>query len=185
MHRADNPNLHEFSFPRETRTRTSENLLRVEFEAQDRKSARYRRKMDREISSARQELAEIEARTPSPRRASASSQAQEKFSVTPEPDCSDLLAMKTKRNLALSHKLANSLEVKRQQRESSPNSPCYGHQPVVSVSPRAVQELQKAATVLKNTPHEAEVLKLLTTVQPASPSVSPRGNSRSPRNPRS
>ncbi|GFR90566.1 hypothetical protein ElyMa_000821800 [Elysia marginata] len=133
--------------------RTSENLLKVEFEAQDRKSERYRRRMDRQISSARQELAEIEARTPSPR--------------------------------------GKTSKVKRQQRETSPNrngdSPSYSQQTLVSVSPRSVQELHRAAAVLKNTPHEAEVLKLLTTVQPASPAASgsPRASSRSPRNPRS
>ncbi|GFN97789.1 hypothetical protein PoB_002429500 [Plakobranchus ocellatus] len=147
----------------------SENILQAEFEAQDRKSERFRRKMDREIFHARQGLADIKARTPSPRSASCQ-QAEEEFALVDDPD-SNLLAFKTKRNLVMSKRISSSLEVMREQRENSPSnrsrdSP-YGQ--ALSVSPKAVQDLQKAATVLKNTRHEAEVLKLLNTVQPASP----------------
>ncbi|XP_012936548.1 uncharacterized protein LOC106011435 [Aplysia californica] len=164
------------------RARAHEKLLNNQWEEEARRSARTRRQIDHQMLMARQDLLDIKARTPSPHRRvpdiavhGAGGRPISRYSsegslhLTSENlgDAEvDLLGPKTKRNLELSKKLVHSLEVTNHKQGSSPpgkRSSSNNRQ----VSPRALEELERASRVLRHTPHEAMVEHLLASVTSA------------------
>merc|ERR1712012_538332 len=152
------------------RARGNERLLADQREAGSRQSARRTRQIDQEIQDVRNTLADTQARTghiPG-------------IEISASRDTDDHLGAKTKHNMELSRKLSHSLEVLSHKRGTSPHG---GRRPV---SPAAMEELEKAAIILRGTPHAKEVEHLMASVMPSrslSPttrSVSPAGRSMSP-----
>nr|KAG5711862.1 hypothetical protein BaRGS_026303 [Batillaria attramentaria] len=150
---------------------------------QDKKSAIRQRQIDRNIYLTTKDLHDINARTPNTPHITVSSadnndndNNSDHFG-SPRTVCSSdgcdsdsdthlvHLRSRTRRNMLLSQKLSRSLEVMTEKRERSPQpSASKERRPYRPVSSRSMEDLKKAACVLKNTEHEGMVQQLLSSV---------------------
>lgn len=144
--------------------------IRAEKDIHDRHAHLSRRQIEQEIKQTRHTLEDIHTKTMSPTARlklnvpeikvsdeTSDSNLDNEVTLTFDPH----VRLHTRQNIQTSRRLSRSLERRERNRCTSPLAVTN----LVSVSSRSIENLHKAACVLKNTQHEGDVQALLSSVK--------------------